>query len=73
MLVYNTSQATGKSNSMEIEVTNEQLQRWIGGELIQNAMPNLTADEREFIMTGITPEEWDEAFAEGNVELDLEG
>jgi hypothetical protein len=25
-------------------------------------MPNLTADEREFIMTGITPDEWDAAF-----------
>ena len=31
-----------------------------GCELIQNAMPNLSADEREFLMTGITPEEWAE-------------
>jgi hypothetical protein len=29
---------------------------------VQNAMPNLSADEREFIMTGITPTEWDEMF-----------
>jgi len=26
-------------------------------------MPNLSADEREFLMTGITPDEWDEAFS----------
>jgi hypothetical protein len=26
--------------------------------LIQDAMPYLTLDEREFIMTGITKEEW---------------
>ena len=31
---------------------------WQNGKSIQNAMPYLTADEREFIMTGITPEEW---------------
>ena len=30
--------------------------------LIQQAMPNLTADEREFIKTGITPQEWDDMF-----------
>jgi hypothetical protein len=59
MLVFNESMLTGNKVSMEIDVTNEQLQRWVGGELIQNAMPNLTADEREFIMTGITPLEWD--------------
>jgi hypothetical protein len=29
---------------------------------VQNAMPHLSADEREFIMTGITPTEWDEMF-----------
>ena len=47
---------------MEIEVTQEQLSSWESGTLIQNAMPHLTPDEREFIMTGITPEEWDSAF-----------
>jgi hypothetical protein len=35
---------------------------WGQGELVQNAMPHLSADEREFIMTGITPTEWDEMF-----------
>jgi hypothetical protein len=32
--------------------------------LIQDAFPTLTADEREFILTGITSEEWDEIFPE---------
>jgi hypothetical protein len=31
--------------------------------LIQDAFPDLTADQREFIMTGITPEEWDQMFS----------
>tara|TARA_R100000234_G_C4931634_1_gene148761 strand:+ start:601 stop:747 length:147 start_codon:yes stop_codon:yes gene_type:complete len=47
---------------MEIDVTEEQIALWESGVLIQNAMPNLSADEREFIKTGITPEEWDSAF-----------
>jgi|TARA_R100001509_G_scaffold107878_1_gene64197 hypothetical protein len=62
MLITRTSSLSGNTNSMEIEVTQEQLSSWESGVLIQNAMPNLSADEREFIMTGITPEEWDSAF-----------
>jgi hypothetical protein len=27
--------------------------------LIQDAFPDLSPDDREFLMTGITPEEWD--------------
>ena len=62
MLITRTSPFSGNTNSMEIEVTQEQLSSWESGVLIQNAMPNLSADEREFIKTGITPEEWDSAF-----------
>ena len=62
MLIIRTSPFSGNTNSMEIEVTQEQLSSWENGTLIQNAMPNLSADEREFIKTGITPEDWDSAF-----------
>lgn len=30
--------------------------------LIQQAFPNLSPNDREFIMTGITPEEWSNLF-----------
>jgi hypothetical protein len=30
--------------------------------LIQDAAPRLSADDREFILTGAVPEEWDNAF-----------
>ena len=30
--------------------------------LIQNALPDLTADQRETILTSIGPEEWDRTF-----------
>ena len=36
--------------------------QYANGALIQNAFDFLTPDEREFLMTGITPEEWDKMF-----------
>jgi len=60
-----TSRFTGKVNVMDLAVTDEQIRDWQNGTLIQRAMPNLTAAEREFLMTGSTPEEWEEMFGEG--------
>lgn len=37
---------------------------WQAGEYIQRALTTLTADEREFLLTGMTPAEWDAAFPE---------
>ena len=50
---------TQKENTMELDITQSQLDRWQKGELIQNVFPYLTADEREFIKTGIAPDSWD--------------
>ena len=50
---------TQKENTMELDITQAQLDRWQNGELIQNVFPYLTADEREFIKTGIAPDSWD--------------
>lgn len=36
-----------------LPITEEEYIRWRNGELIQNVWPNLSADDREFIMTGI--------------------
>lgn len=55
---------TGKTNTLDIPVTQDQLDNWYRGALIQDAMPNLTAEQREFIKTGVTPEEWKETFGE---------
>jgi hypothetical protein len=62
MLITRRSPFSGKVNTMEIPVTDLQLMMWENGAMIQNAMPNLTADQREFIKTGITPAEWAETF-----------
>ena len=64
MLVERQSILTGKVHALELDVTRDQLRAWHSGELIQDAMPQLTEDEREFVMNGITPEEWTAVFGE---------
>ena len=59
MIITRQSILSKKISTMDIDVSHEQIAQWEGGMLIQNAMPNLCEDEREFIMTGITPDEWD--------------
>ena len=58
MLIRKKSPFTGEITEMEIDVAYYQLVNWERGDLIQNAMPNQTPEEREFIKTGITPAEW---------------
>lgn len=64
MKITRTSMFTGKESSMELDITPEQEDAYKAGALIQNAFPNLTADERESYKTGVTPEEWDDTFGE---------
>ena len=65
MLVERTSLLTGVKHQREINVTQEQLDDWKAGkDLIQNIMPDLSAEDREYLMTGATPEEWDEEFGD---------
>lgn len=63
MLITRRSPFSGKTNSIDIAITEAQLERWRAGELIQSVAPELNADEREFIITGTTPEEWDDLFS----------
>ena len=64
MKITRQSMSTGIVRTLDLPVTQEQLDAWRSGILIQNAMPNLTADQREFLMTGITGDEWEELFHE---------
>ena len=63
MNITNTSAHSGITRTLDLDVTLEEYAAWRAGELIQVAMPRRNADEREFIMTGITAEEWEEMFA----------
>ena len=64
MLIKRQSVFTGKICTLDIPCTEEQYQKWENGELIQTAMPNLTPDQREFIISGITAEEWHTVFGD---------
>ena len=58
MQITKTSMLSGNSHTMEIAATDSQFKNWFDGMLIQDAFPQLTAGEREFVKTGITPSEW---------------
>ena len=62
MKITRVSPFSNKKSTLEIDVTARQIASWEKGELIQDAMPNLTPAEREFIKLGITPDEWDDIF-----------
>lgn len=65
MIVTKKSSISGKIHSMDLDITDEQISEYNKGDkLIQDVFPNLSPDEREFIMSGITPEEWDSMFGE---------
>ena len=65
MLVMRISSLTDEAHEMELDITPEQLYAYENfGVLLQDAFPNLTPSQREFIKTGITPEEWYDFFGE---------
>jgi hypothetical protein len=57
-IITRTDPFTGRTNFLSLDITEEQLRSWHNGELIQDAMPNLTADEREFVRIGIVSDSW---------------
>ena len=48
-----------------ILVDSDDLQQWKGGELIQDAMPYLSADEREILISSVCGLCFDQMFGEG--------
>ncbi len=68
-LLKRVSAMTGIENEMEINEEREAIEDWMENRyqrpLIQKAFPSLTKEEREFMLTGVTPGEWQEAFPPG--------
>ena len=62
MKVTMESKISGESNTLDLPITQDQIDRWIAGELIQDVMPELSASDREFLISGSTDKEWDDAF-----------
>lgn len=61
MRITRKSIITGVERTLDLPVSQSQWVAYTLGASIQNAMPHLSADEREFILTGVTKEEWDAA------------
>ena len=62
MKVTRVSPLTKKENTMYLDITPDQIVEYNQGAMVQDAFPNLNPDEREFIMTGFTPEDWEQMF-----------
>jgi len=52
------SNITGQITNVMLDVTQAQVLQWANGASIQDAMPQLSADHRELLLTGITSDEW---------------
>jgi hypothetical protein len=63
MRLINTSSITGKKFSMFLPISEKRFSQcfdeWCQGKDIYSAFPELTADQVEFIRTGVPPHEFD--------------
>ena len=65
VLVHKKSMVSGRLNSMLLPTTQGKIEYWVeSGKLIQDVMPDLDDDQREFLVSGITPREWNDMFGE---------
>jgi hypothetical protein len=67
--VSKQSPISGEINKISIQANMESYERYLKGEiLVQEIEPLLTPDEREFLLSGITSEEWVGLFDADEVE-----
>ena len=64
MLVTRISQFTGKKHTLDLDISQEQVSELQSPNRrnIQAICPNLSPGDREFLMTGVTPDEWEQVF-----------
>lgn len=65
MLITKIDPFTNKENTFDFPITEDQYLSWKDGALVQDVFPHLSADEREFLMTGIVSSSWKKIFGEG--------
>lgn len=64
MKITKTSVYTGITRTRDLPITQEEIDRWQGGELIQVVWPDLTDNDRLFLIDGATEEEWNALWPE---------
>ena len=60
MKITRQSMFSGKVRTLDLDISQFGYDQWMSGKLIQEALPNLSTDEREFLISGVTSEEWQE-------------
>lgn len=69
MKITRRSQVSGIERTINLNITEEQIKAHRDGANVQDCMPHLTPDEREFYITGLTKEEWDEMYGPRKLEI----
>jgi hypothetical protein len=59
MKVTRTSPLTGATNTLDLPIDRRRYRRWLNGEPVQYCFPALDADQREFMITGFMPGEYE--------------
>ncbi|MDR3715843.1 MAG: hypothetical protein P4L51_23765 [Puia sp.] len=62
MLITRISQLDGQEYTMDLNITLAELARIRAGQLVQTVVPHLPREEREFLISGITPDAWEKTF-----------
>lgn len=60
MDITRKSLLSGITRTRNIAITTDQHSDWENGELLQNVVPDLSDGDREFLISGITEDEWDQ-------------
>lgn len=58
MIITRKSPMTGALNARDLPITDEQVRRYYDGEFAQDAFPDLSVEDREFLITGMTEADW---------------
>lgn len=70
MKITRTSMISGVTRTLDLEISEDEWKSFMNGTLIQYAFPNISASEREFILSGITSEEWNSEFSDNDEFVD---
>ena len=62
MKITRRSSLTGIERTIDLPIGADQIARHAAGVFPDEAFPDLTPAQREFFLTGITAEEWDDTF-----------
>ena len=64
MIIKRKSPVSGQWNEREIDINPNDLVNWYDGKVFMTVVrqwnPNMTDDDQEFIVSGMTPEDWAE-------------